>query len=58
MALIAANVIVYASVWHHDFVNYDDGEYVTENPIVSAWTDVARCLVGIHDWIRYPTGTR
>jgi tetratricopeptide (TPR) repeat protein len=26
--------IVYAPVWHHAFVNYDDDRYVTENPFV------------------------
>jgi tetratricopeptide (TPR) repeat protein len=26
--------IVYAPVWHHDFVNYDDDRYVTENAFV------------------------
>ncbi len=35
LALIAANLIVYAQVWGHDFVNYDDPDYVTDNPIVS-----------------------
>ena len=35
LALIAANLIVYAQVWNHDFVNYDDPDYVTANPIVS-----------------------
>ena len=35
LALIAANLIVYASVGHHDFVNYDDGDYVSENPLVA-----------------------
>jgi hypothetical protein len=35
LVLIAANLIVYASVGHHDFVNYDDGDYVSENPIVA-----------------------
>src|SRR5580698_6358439 len=33
LALIAANLIVYASVWHHGFVNYDDDDYVTANPV-------------------------
>ena len=31
LALIAGTLVVYASVRHHDFVNYDDPEYVTEN---------------------------
>ena len=34
LALIAANLIVYASVWHHDFVNYDDDQYVSTNTVV------------------------
>lgn len=36
LALIAVTVVVYAPVWHHDFVNYDDPEYLSENPQVSA----------------------
>ena len=35
LALIAANLIVYASVGHHGFVNFDDGDYVSENPMVA-----------------------
>jgi tetratricopeptide (TPR) repeat protein len=34
VALIALNLIVYASVRNHDFVNYDDDDYVTANAIV------------------------
>jgi tetratricopeptide (TPR) repeat protein len=34
--LIVATVAVYAQVWQHAFVAYDDPKYVTENPIVSA----------------------
>ena len=34
LGLIAANVVVYAPVWHHDFINFDDPSYVTENPHV------------------------
>jgi protein O-mannosyl-transferase len=34
LALIAANLIVYAAVRHHDFVNYDDDDYVTTNAVV------------------------
>jgi len=29
------SLIVYAPVWHHDFVNYDDYQYVSENADVS-----------------------
>ena len=35
LALIAANLIVYAQVWHHDFINVDDPDYVIHNPAVS-----------------------
>ncbi len=44
LALIAVNLIVYASVWHYDFVNYDDYQYVSENADVSGgltWHGVA-----------------
>ena len=36
LALIAANLIVYASLKHHRFVNYDDDEYVTANAVVQS----------------------
>src|ERR1700683_5269074 len=36
LALIAANLIVYASVRHHGFVNYDDDDYVTTNAVVQS----------------------
>jgi hypothetical protein len=44
VALIAANLIVYAGVQQHDFLKYDDELYVTENPVVPAgltWRGVA-----------------
>jgi tetratricopeptide (TPR) repeat protein len=44
LGLIAVNLIVYASVWHHEFVDYDDRAYVTENAVVSGgltWHGVA-----------------
>jgi len=34
-ALAAAVFVVYAGVLHHDFVRWDDPEYVQENPLVS-----------------------
>jgi len=34
LLLIAANLIVYAPVLHHAFVNYDDDQYVTANAVV------------------------
>jgi len=33
--LAAATIAVYAQVVHHDFVNWDDPEYVVQNPVVS-----------------------
>jgi tetratricopeptide (TPR) repeat protein len=36
LALIAGIVAIYARVWHHDFVSYDDTKYVGENSIVLA----------------------
>jgi len=36
LALIAANVIVYAAVPRYDFVNFDDRLYVSENATVAA----------------------
>ena len=44
LALIVSIVLVYAAVWHHDFVNYDDHEYILDNPFVPAglsWRGVA-----------------
>jgi len=32
--LVAATLFAYWQVWTHDFVNFDDGIYVTENPRV------------------------
>lgn len=43
LALIVLNVVVYASVWRHDFVSFDDPQYVTENVHVKAgltWSGV------------------
>src|SRR5436309_673181 len=36
LALIAINMVVFAPVWHHEFLDYDDGAFVADNPIVSA----------------------
>jgi Flp pilus assembly protein TadD len=51
LALIAANLIVYAPVWHHGFVNFDDDDYVTANPVVQhglTWHGVAWALTTDH----------
>jgi tetratricopeptide (TPR) repeat protein len=47
VALIVLNVLVYASVWRHDFVSFDDPQYVTENIHVKAgltWDSVRWAL--------------
>jgi protein O-mannosyl-transferase len=36
MALVAAIFVAYEPVRHNDFVNYDDGTYVTKNPNVNS----------------------
>jgi Flp pilus assembly protein TadD len=36
MGLVFAILIVYWQVTHHEFVSFDDGLYVTDNPIVQA----------------------
>ncbi len=57
LSLIAANVIVYAPVWHYDFVNFDDPQYVYENPIVSGgltWRGVSWALTTGHDGNWFP----
>jgi tetratricopeptide (TPR) repeat protein len=47
IALIVLNVLVYASVWRHDFVSFDDPQYVTENVHVTGgltWAGVRWAL--------------
>jgi Flp pilus assembly protein TadD len=36
LGLIAVNLVVYASLSHHDFIGFDDPGYVTQNPHVSS----------------------
>jgi Flp pilus assembly protein TadD len=36
LVLVGLNVLVYAAVWQHDFVSFDDPQYVTENVHVKA----------------------
>lgn len=47
LALVVLNIVVYAQVWHHDFVSFDDPQYVTENVHVKAgltWSGVRWAL--------------
>ena len=34
--LVAASIAVYWQITNHEFINYDDGDYITENPNVQA----------------------
>lgn len=36
LGLVALNISVYASVWRSEFVRFDDPDYVTQNPHVTA----------------------
>ena len=51
LALVAANLVVYAPVRHHDFLNFDDSQYVSENANVAAgvtWRGVAWAFTSTH----------
>jgi len=56
LLLLLAILAVYGQVRTHDFVNYDDPQYVTENPHVRAglsWNGVVWAFTSVHDsnWI-------
>ena len=34
LLLALVTLLVYLPVWRHDFVNYDDNDYVTQNRVV------------------------
>jgi len=56
-ALLLVTLALYAPVRHHAFLNYDDNEYVTENPRVRAGltrTGVAWALTGVHQATWHP----
>src|ERR1051325_801522 len=36
LVLVTLIFLVYAPVWNHDFVNFDDPDYVYQNPYVTA----------------------
>ena len=51
LALIFINLVVYAPVRNYDFLNYDDPDYVTENPHVTAgltWNGIWWALTTDH----------
>ena len=49
VALAVLTVIVYAPVRGFEFVNYDDPEYVTANPMVARGLTGTGIAVGAHD---------
>ena len=60
VALLIATFAVYAPVRRHAFVNYDDPEYVTENPFVRAGltgASIRWALTGIHHATWHPVTT-
>ena len=51
LVLIAANLVVYWQITNHEFINYDDGIYVTENSHVQAgftWESIKWALTTFH----------
>jgi Flp pilus assembly protein TadD len=51
IGLIALNIAIYAPVAHHDFVNFDDDDYVTNNDVVGrglTWNGISWALTTAH----------
>src|SRR6266850_4159239 len=49
--LTAITVAIYWQVSHHDFINYDDPDYVTENPMVQGgltWEGLVWAFGNVH----------
>lgn len=56
-ALVAITLALYAPVRSHEFLNYDDNEYVTEHPFVRdgvTWAGVRWALTGVHQATWHP----
>jgi protein O-mannosyl-transferase len=57
LVIVAATLAVYAQVWHHDFVVYDDPKYVTANEHVRAGLardSLVWAFTAIHDANWFP----
>jgi protein O-mannosyl-transferase len=55
--LAAATLLVYALVWNHEFVNFDDDLYVTRNPLVHkgiTWEGVKEVFSGSMNGLYHP----
>ena len=48
VALVVATVVVYLPVGHHEFVNFDDDQFVTENPNLPGRPDMAVSALGVY----------
>lgn len=49
--LMTTTLVIYAPVMHHPFVNFDDGDYITQNAMVRAglkWVGVKWAFAGAH----------
>ena len=60
LGLAAATLLIYGQVWSHDFVNYDDPQYVTDNAQVLRGLTapgVAWAFTGIHSANWHPLTT-
>jgi tetratricopeptide (TPR) repeat protein len=58
--LVLVTLALYAPVRHHEFLNYDDNEYVTEHPIVRLGltrAGVVWALTGVHHATWHPLTT-
>jgi tetratricopeptide (TPR) repeat protein len=57
VALVLVTVVLYAPVRTHEFLNYDDNEYVTEHAHVPnglTWAGVRWALTGVHQATWHP----
>lgn len=57
VGLVLVTVALYAPVRHHEFLNYDDNEYVTEHPVVRhglTRAGVVWALTGVHHATWHP----
>ena len=55
--LVILTILVFAPVWWHDFVNFDDPLYVLDNPIVAdglTWSGVVRAFTMIQAGYWHP----
>ena len=60
IALVAATLVAYEPIRHNGFVNYDDNEYITENPDVSGGItrdSVIRAFTQSHYYMWHPLTT-